>query len=33
MEFKDLNIGNNIYILESAGTFRKVNTYNIGTVT
>ena len=33
MEFKDLKIGNNVYILESAGTFRKVNTYNVGTVT
>lgn len=33
MEFKDLKIGNNVYILENAGTFRKVNTYNIGTVT
>ena len=32
MEFKDLKIGNSVYILESAGTFRKVNTYNIGTV-
>lgn len=32
MEFKDLKIGNNVYILESAGTFRKINTYNIGTV-
>lgn len=33
MEFKDLKIGNNVYILENAGTFRKVSTYNIGTVT
>lgn len=32
MEFKDLKIGNSVYILENAGTFRKVNTYNIGTV-
>lgn len=32
MEFKDLKTGNNVYILESAGTFRKINTYNIGTV-
>ena len=32
MEFKDLKIGNSVYILESAGTFRKINTYNIGTV-
>ena len=33
MEFKDLKIGDSIYILENAGTFRKVNTYNIGTIT
>ena len=32
MEFKDLKVGNSIYILENAGTFRKINTYNIGTV-
>lgn len=32
MEFKDLKIGNSVYILENAGTFRKINTYNIGTV-
>ena len=31
--FKDLKIGDNVFILENAGTFRKVNTYNIGTVT
>lgn len=33
MMFKDLKIGDSVYILESAGTFRKVNTYNIGTIT
>ena len=33
MVFRDLKIGDKIYILESAGTFRKVNTYNIGTIT
>ena len=33
MMFKDLKIGDNVFILENAGTFRKVNTYNIGTVT
>ncbi len=33
MEFKDLKIGDNIYILESVGTFNKVNNYNIGTIT
>ena len=32
MEFKDLKIGDKVYILENAGTFRKINTYNIGTV-
>lgn len=32
MEFKDLKVGDQVYILESSGTFRKVNTYNIGTV-
>lgn len=33
MVFKDLKIGDNVFILENAGTFRKVNTYNVGTVT
>lgn len=33
MMFKDLKIGDNVFILENAGTFRKVNTYNIGTIT
>lgn len=33
MIFKDLKIGDNVFILENAGTFRKVNTYNIGTIT
>lgn len=33
MMFKDLKVGDSIYILENAGTFRKVNTYNIGTIT
>lgn len=32
MMFKDLKIGDSIYILESAGTFRKVNTYNVGQI-
>ena len=32
MEFKDLKIGDCVYILENAGTFRKINTYNIGTI-
>lgn len=32
MAFKDLKIGDSIYILESAGTFRKINTYNIGQI-
>lgn len=32
MMFKDLKVGDSIYILENAGTFRKVNTYNIGTI-
>lgn len=31
--FKDLKVGDNVFILENAGTFRKVNTYNIGTIT
>ena len=33
MVFKDLKIGDNVFILENAGTFRKINTYNIGTIT
>ena len=33
MMFKDLKIGDNVFILENAGTFRKVNTYNVGTIT
>ena len=32
MNFKDLKIGDSVYILENAGTFRKITTYNIGTV-
>lgn len=32
MNFKDLKIGDQVYILENAGTFRKITTYNIGTV-
>lgn len=32
MEFKDLKIGDTVYILESIGTFRKITTYNIGQV-
>ena len=32
MEFKDLKIGDTIYILESIGTFRKITTYNTGQV-
>lgn len=31
--FKELKVGDNVFILENAGTFRKVNTYNIGTIT
>ena len=31
--FKDLKVGDSVFILENAGTFRKVNTYNIGTIT
>ena len=31
--FKDLKVGDNVFILENAGTFRKINTYNIGTIT
>ena len=33
MIFKDLKVGDNVFILENAGTFRKVNTYNIGVIT
>ena len=33
MMFKDLKIGDSVFILENAGTFRKVNTYNVGTIT
>lgn len=32
MEFKDLQIGDSVHILENAGTFRKITTYNIGQV-
>lgn len=32
MEFKDLKIGDTVYILENVGTFRKITTYNIGNV-
>lgn len=31
--FKELKVGDNVFILENAGTFRKVNTYNVGTIT
>ena len=31
--FKDLKVGDNVFILENAGTFRKVNTYNVGVIT
>ena len=33
MMFKDLKVGDSVFILENAGTFRKVNTYNVGTIT
>lgn len=33
MEFKDLKIGDQIYILENSGTFKKQTSYNIGTIT
>ena len=33
MMFKDLKVGDNVFILENAGTFRRVSTYNIGTIT
>ena len=32
MMFKDLKIGDSVFILENAGTFRKINTYNVGTI-
>lgn len=32
MEFKDLKVGDPIFILENAGTFRKTTTYNVGQV-
>lgn len=32
MDFKDLKIGDSVYILENTGTFRKMTSYNIGTV-
>lgn len=32
MNFKDLKIGDSVYILENTGTFRKVTSFNIGTV-
>lgn len=32
MQFKDLKIGDTVYILENIGTFRKITTYNIGNV-
>lgn len=31
-EFKDLKIDDQVYILENAGTFKKIVTFNIGTV-
>lgn len=33
MVFKDLKVGDSVFILENAGTFRKVNTYNVGAIT
>lgn len=33
MTFKELKVGDSVFILENAGTFRKINTYNIGTIT
>ena len=33
MMFKDLKIGDSVFILENTGTFRKINTYNVGTIT
>ena len=32
MEFKDLKPGDQVYILENIGTFKKITTFNIGTV-
>ena len=32
MDFKDLKIGDSVYILENTGTFRKMTSYDIGTV-
>lgn len=32
MEFKDIKIGDTVHILESCGTFRKIISYNIGSV-
>lgn len=32
MDFKDLKVGDSLYILESAGTFIKTNAYHIGSV-
>lgn len=32
MEFKDLKIGDSVYILENVGTFRKVTSFNMGTI-
>lgn len=31
--FKDLKVGDNVFILENTGTFRKITTYNVGTIT
>ena len=33
MLFKDLKVGDSVFILENAGTFRKINTYSVGTIT
>lgn len=32
MDFKDIKVGDTVYILESCGTFRKITTYNTGSV-
>lgn len=32
MDFKDIKIGDSVYILENCGTFRKTTSYNIGRV-
>jgi len=32
MEFKDLKVGDPVYILENSGTFRKTTTFNVGHV-